>query len=528
MSPGDQQLSSPEVEFVTSATATAARRAVLAGKARRIRRGLVTTNTTDPLEVVVARNWPTIVAGYFPGSVLVDRTAFTGGRSAADGAVYVDQGPGGTVSRSIEMPGLRIVPRRGVGPADGDVPYQAGLFFSSQPRAFLDNLRPSRSGARSGRRTAARTEVEERLLKLRTNHGDEALNDLRDRARSLAPSLGAERESATLSAIIGAILGTQDVDLQSESARASRAGRAFDKDRDRITLFQRLAEELLATAPTRSLSMSGDPAVFAFFEAYFSNYIEGTEVTVADAQEIVFGDRVPPHRPQVAHDITSTFRLVLDADRAGVPSASATPSTVEEFLDLLLARHRVLMKGRNDKLPGRWKVRDNRAGATTFVSVDQVLGTLDRAFEIYQGLPAGFARAAIMMFAVAEVHPFTDGNGRIARMMANAELSASSECRLVIPTGYRENYLSALGAHAQPEPSAGGSHACLGAAVHRRRAVEDRGRCHALARRGRSIRRSPGCAADAEPRPVGSLIVRLAPSALPSGRRGSGRSRGRR
>lgn len=91
-------------------------------------------------------------------------------------------------------------------------------------------------------------------------------------------------------------------------------------------------------------------------------------------------------------------------------------------------------------------MRNNRAGLKTFVSVDQVLGTLDRAFEIYRGLPPGFARAAIMMFAVAEVHPFTDGNGRIARIVANAELSAANECRLLIPTGYRENYLSALGA----------------------------------------------------------------------------------
>ncbi len=441
---GNPQMSSPEVVFTSAANATATRRAVAAGKARRIRRGLITTNTTEPLEVVVARNWPTIVAGYFPGSVVVDRSAFAGGRDPRDGAVYVDQGPGATASRIVEMPGLRVVPRRGVGPAAGDVPHQAGLFFSSQPRAFLDNLRPSRTGVRSGRRTATRAEVEERLLKLQSNYGDAALNDLRDRARALAPALDAEQESSALDTLIGAILGTHDEPLQSEAARAVRAGRGFDPDR--ITLFQRLAEELLATAPAPVPNVAADPLVFAFFEAYFSNYIEGTEFTVAEAHDIVFDDRVPEHRPQDAHDVTSTFRLVLESGSGGGPGATATPATVDEFLDLLLARHRMLMEGRDDKLPGRWKVRDNRAGSTTFVAVDRVQGTLARAFEIYRGLPAGFPRAAMMMFVVAEVHPFTDGNGRIARIAANAELSAAGENRLMIPTAYRDNYLSALGA----------------------------------------------------------------------------------
>jgi Fic family protein len=48
------------------------------------------------------------------------------------------------------------------------------------------------------------------------------------------------------------------------------------------------------------------------------------------------------------------------------------------------------------------------------------------------------------MFLVAEVHPFTNGNGRLARIMMNAELVASGEVRLIIPTVYRANYLAAL------------------------------------------------------------------------------------
>jgi hypothetical protein len=37
-----------------------------------------------------------------------------------------------------------------------------------------------------------------------------------------------------------------------------------------------------------------------------------------------------------------------------------------------------------------------------------------------------------------------DGNGRIARIMMNAELVAAKEQRIIIPTIYRPHYLSAL------------------------------------------------------------------------------------
>lgn len=42
------------------------------------------------------------------------------------------------------------------------------------------------------------------------------------------------------------------------------------------------------------------------------------------------------------------------------------------------------------------------------------------------------------------MHPFTDGNGRVARLMMNAELVRAGEVRIVIPTVYRLNHLSAL------------------------------------------------------------------------------------
>ena len=49
-----------------------------------------------------------------------------------------------------------------------------------------------------------------------------------------------------------------------------------------------------------------------------------------------------------------------------------------------------------------------------------------------------------MMFMVSEVHPFLDGNGRIARVMMNVELGAKGLSKIIIPTVYREDYMGAL------------------------------------------------------------------------------------
>ena len=111
---------------------------------------------------------------------------------------------------------------------------------------------------------------------------------------------------------------------------------------------------------------------------------------------------------------------------------------------LLCLRHQAILEGRPEKHPGQFKTTINRAGSTIFVQPELVKGTLLKGFEIYQTLREPFHRAVYMMFFIAEVHPFLDGNGRLARVMMNAELIAASETRMIIPTIYRNNYLVAL------------------------------------------------------------------------------------
>jgi hypothetical protein len=156
-------------------------------------------------------------------------------------------------------------------------------------------------------RTLTREEIEMRLDDLIRRNGDEAANRLRDEARKLAPALGRQAEFEALDKLIGALLGTREAPLQTARAQARHAGIPYDPDR--LELFERLHRELRATAPMTRLARERDAdsrATLAFFEAYFSSFIEGTEFKVGEAADIVFGNVIPRDRPKDVHDVLGT------------------------------------------------------------------------------------------------------------------------------------------------------------------------------------------------------------------------------
>ncbi len=116
----------------------------------------------------------------------------------------------------------------------------------------------------------------------------------------------------------------------------------------------------------------------------------------------------------------------------------------DDFISLLRARHHQMLEGRPEINPGTFKRQSNRVGSVEFVAPALVEGTLREGFSLYSRLADPFARAVFQMFLVAEVHPFRDGNGRIARVMMNAELVAAMEHRIIIPQVFRNNYMMSL------------------------------------------------------------------------------------
>ena len=425
----------PEAFVSDALTSLGVSRAVAAGRLRKISSRLYTRNLTDPPEAIVRRNiWP-IVAGYFPGALIADRTALEN-VPASDGSVCLITARG----RNIRLPGITLRPRRGAGPFSSDRPFMGGLFLCSRARAFVENMPPTRTRGGLVRRTLTRSEIEERLDALIRRSGEAELGRLRDEVRAVAVEAGFGEEAAAFDALAGALLGTREALLSAPVAVARRRGRPYDPDRH--ALFEKLFAALRDHPPFPRIAPRRGPksrATLAFFEAYFSNFIEGTEFAVEEASDIVFRGVVPRHRPEDAHDVLGTWRIVSDEQEM-----RRTPKDPRALGTLLRTRHAAIMVGRPGNGPGQFKEIGNRAGHTVFVVPDLVRGTLERGFDLARSLETPFQRAVFLKFLVSEVHPFADGNGRTARIMMNAELVAGGEERIVIPTIYRDNYLTAL------------------------------------------------------------------------------------
>ena len=406
------------------------------GLIRKILARVYTANLIDEPESILQRNLFFILGHLYPKAVLSYRSALEL-RPTAKGNLYLTY----SYSRNIEMLHLQLRFVKGSEPLPSDNPLTGELYLSSLERACLENLKPSRKGRDGEKRVVDKAVIEKRLLDILTIDGEAGINTFRDKAKEVAQALGFEKEFEKLNLIIGALLATKSIKgLKSPLAIARALGEPYDALR--VDIFWQLFSYLKSNRfEKRKLTVESGEAFqnFAFFEAYFSNFIEGTEFEIEEAKEIVFQNVVIENRTGDTHDIKGTFEIVSNPFEM-----RKIPTQFEQFLELLKNRHRIIMRGRQDKRPGQFKAKANRAGNTVFVAPGQVRGTLKKGFELYQALEQPFSRAVFIMFLITEIHPFEDGNGRVARVMMNAELVKAGYSKILIPTVFREDYLLAL------------------------------------------------------------------------------------
>jgi hypothetical protein len=323
---------------------------------------------------------------------------------------------------------------------DSDVNL-GGIYASSEWRWILENMQRSRK--KDGESKTFLIEyIEDRLEKIIIREGEEGINKFRDKAREVAIQLNFNNEFSKLNAIISALLNTHNANvLISDSARARATGMPFDAKRVELfeILYDKLKDYYFPERPDKNTSEDSF-RMFSFFEAYFSNYIEGTKFILEDAKKIVDTGIAIPKRIKDSHDILGTFQIVSNSYEMNI-----TPVTAEELIQILKRRHSTMMAGRaEDVNAGEFKVQNNRAGNTEFVDFTLVEGTLKQGFKYCAALTDPMAKAVFMMFMISEVHPFTDGNGRISRIMGNAELFKSGLSRIIVPTVFREDYMLSL------------------------------------------------------------------------------------
>lgn len=402
---------------------------------RKIAPRVYTSNFSDESAEIIKRNWFRILSGLYPEALLSHRSALEF-VPTPKGHIFLTY----TYTEKIKLPGLTIQFLEGPSKIEGDNVFFESLHASQEARAFLENLQDTRRKSAEPK-TLTISQIEERLEAIIRARGEKGLNALRDKAKEISPRLRMDNEFKKLNQLISDLLATgKSKNLTSAAAIARSLGEPLDPDRIKLfeSLYEELAGKVFPKHTDQNISVKSYKP-FAFFEGYFSNYIEGTEFTVEEAKEIITTKTPIPARDEDSHDILGTYRIVSDKKEMAI-----CPSNANDFLDIMRRRHAILLQSRTSKKPGEFKDRNNRAGNTEFVDWQLTTGTLKKGFEWYSLLREPFAKAVYMMFLISEVHPFLDGNGRIARVMMNAELSAKGLSKIIIPTVYREDYMGAL------------------------------------------------------------------------------------
>jgi len=348
----------PAGELVTSTATNRAHlsRLTKAGRAFRAAKGLYIVGATLPRPDALKHHRFALIAHVWPGAVLVDRTALQGGNSV-DGWMFVAHpDPGRTAD--LVFDGLSISMRVGPGPLPGDTPMPEGLHLSGQARKLVENVaRPGQPARGRPARQAGTTAVEDAIDEMARVGGAGQIAKVLAELDVISGHLPPGPVEVVRSAL-AAVLGTNEPKTPTSTRLAARlAGEPFDEHR--IGMLRDLVGVLNTTAP-EPRPASGPPTRWEwepFFEAYFSNYIEGTDFPVDIARSIAIDGVVPPSRPADAHDVAATYRLVSDPG-----TSSLSPTSAAEFIDLLREQHATLMAARPEKNPGMFKTLPNYAG----------------------------------------------------------------------------------------------------------------------------------------------------------------------
>lgn len=166
---------------------------------------------------------------------------------------------------------------------------------------------------------------------------------------------------------------------------------------------------------------------------YNSNAIENSTLTLEDTEDILAGFTHKGHE----------LREVYEAKNLAEVTEELIRGVGKLDVDLIVRLHGMLLRGINDDWAGRFRRRGEwvRVGAHMGANPEYVDRLVDTAIaEYYEDTSFFVDRIARFHAEFETIHPFSDGNGRIGRVIINQQLMELGAPPIIIPNKGKERH----------------------------------------------------------------------------------------
>lgn len=176
---------------------------------------------------------------------------------------------------------------------------------------------------------------------------------------------------------------------------------------------------------------------------YNSNAIEGNTLTRVDTMLVVEkgitakGKSIVEHQEAINHAKAFDYIVELVQNKTDI----AFKQVVFDIHSIILSKIDDTYKGRYRDIPVR--IKESPVVLPNPLKVPEMMGEFYKKLEERENLSAP-EQAAFAHFELVTIHPFVDGNGRTARLLANYILMKNGYAPALIKKEERKNYIDAL------------------------------------------------------------------------------------
>lgn len=234
-------------------------------------------------------------------------------------------------------------------------------------------------------------------------------------------------------------------------------------------LIERL-ENILGSHADRDVAIEQLNKKILVDYVHHSNWIEGSELERGHTQQIIESSSDSP-TPNVRSDFEEFGKWGMIREDGGIQSGkfikdcraaenlkhafhfvanSSKDSERPLSKQMIRELHQLTMRGDNDASPGAFRSRDVEIAGTTFVppdhiQVEQMCEDMIERFRSNQFIELNPVMQAVEAHVrFVSIHPFTDGNGRVARLLANYFMWRKNLPGFLLSHQNRERYYDAL------------------------------------------------------------------------------------